>query len=464
MSKKPVAAQQPKAPKMLLAVCALLVLSLAAAQIYYNGPATSDAYERARIAESLQNGIPPESTAIGASGYNYPLLFDALLASTSSLFGLSSLDTLDVLSLFFGICLALLVFVFAKKLAGPEVGAFAAAATLLSPWVFYRLVTPISETLGLLLLLLTAFLFVKQKNALCFLSLAALALSHYRSLAVALAVLFFIAVFSRRFFDFAKIAALPAGYFLFVVPKSFNITNPFVYERGIFYYFTPALAALAVAGALLLAHNVWKNRKEELETAKIVAAFFLGALVFVPFVPFAFRQSVYLFFPVALLSGIALGALKTWLENFLGRDYGARAFLAAFTGLLLASTIAVIKSPDGPHPPSAAEIHAFSSLKNADGTVVLAPFTYNYAIPYYSGKKVVVGAFAEGLPDGQARINELWNFFGGAVLEEKKRILREYNVDLICVDSARGAAGLWDLVARQVASNEAVLCFEATRG
>jgi hypothetical protein len=463
LSKKPAASQRDEMPKMLLALCALLVLSLAASQIHYNGPATSDAYERARIAEALQNGVPFESTAVGASGYNYPLLFDVLLAAASSLFGMPALQTLDVLSLIFGVAFALLVFVFAKRLSGNEAGAFAAAAIFLSPWIFYRLVTPISETFGLLLLLLAAFLFVRQKNALCFLSLAALALSHYRSLAVALAVLFFLAAFSRRFFDFAKIAALPAAYFLFVVPKSFNITNPFVYERGIFYYLTPALAALALLGAALLAKRAFAGKPENPEAAKIVAAFLLGALVFVPLVPFAFRQFVYLFFPAALLSGIALGPLKTRLENFFGKDYGARAFLAAFIGLLLASTVAVIKSPDGPHPLSASEIRAFSSLKNAPGTVVLAPFTYNYAIPYFSGKKVVVGAFAEGLPDGQKRINDLWVFFEGAGMDEKKRIVRDYNVDLICVDSARGAAGLWDLVARQAASNEAVLCFEASR-
>ncbi len=452
-----------------LAIVALLgILLLAWAQSHYKLPLTSDAFERSRVAEGLQAGVLPQTTAAGGTGYNYPLLFDFLLASLSALLGLPSFAALNVLSLFFGIAFAALFFILARQIAGGKAAVFAAGAALLSPLLFYRTVTPISETFGVFLFLLAVFAFLKKNNALCFFVLATLAFSHYRSLSTAVAVLFFLSIFQKRFWDFAKTASLPSAYFALVVPKSFGIANPWVIEPDLFVYFTPVLLAIAAIGKIAVCRGFFdsKKREKELETLKILAAFFLGGLVFVFFAPFAFRQLVYLVFPAALLAGIFFGRLEEFAES-LAKKAAARfagiVVFIAFVALAVFSFFGILYARAPPF--NAGEIGAFSALKFIDGETVLAPFNYNYAIPYYSGKKVVVGAFAEGLPDGQKRIDDLRDFFHGASSVEKRAVVEKYGAKIICLDlknySERNFAGV---LGEKLLSNSEVSCFKAGAG
>ncbi len=449
-----------------LAIVALLgILLLAWAQLHYKLPLTSDAFERARVAEGLQAGVLPQTTASGGAGYNYPLLFDALLASVSALLGLHSFAALNVLSLFFGIAFAALFFVLARQIAGGKAAVFSAGAALLSPLLFYRTVTPISETFGVFLFLLAVFASLKKNNALCFFVLATLAFSHYRSLSVAVAVLFFLSIFQKRFWDFAKTAALLSAYFALAVPKSFGIANPWVIEPGLLVYFTPALLALAALGTIVVCRGLFDSKKREkgLETSKILAAFFLGALVFVFIAPFAFRQLVYLVFPAALLAGVFLERLEEAAESLAKKArtpfFGGIVFIA-FVAAVFFSFFGILYSRAPPF--NAGEIEAFSALKFIDGETVLAPFNYNYAIPYYAGKKVVVGAFAEGLPDGQQRIDDLWEFFHGASADERKAVVEKYGAQIICLDLKRFAEkDFAGVLGEKMLSNSEVSCFRA---
>ncbi len=447
-------------PLMLVAITILLQL----AQLHYGTPITSDAFERMRIAEGLQQGIAPQWAAIGAenNAYNYPPLFDYLLASTSALMGISTFKAINALSLLFGAALFLLAFVFSRHLFGEKIAIFSAIAISLSPWLAWRTITPISETLGIFLFALSILLFLKKKNELCLISLLALFLAHYRSLAVTLLALLLIAVFSKRIFEFAKIAALPAILFAFFVPKTAFITNPWVIEPNIFEYFSPALIALSIGGAAVLASKAWnkKTRKEIWFPTLALASMAFAALALSLVAPFPFRQTVYLVFPAAILAGAMAEFAFAQAERF---GTLAKAGLAI---LLLAAIFATHSSTlaSKAAPFNADEAKLFSALKYTEGKSVVAPFNYNYAIPYYSGKKVAVGAFAEGLPDGQARVNDLWEFYRGAGTQRQKEILQKYGAQIICLDLKRFSEKEFEgVLGNKIVSNGNAACFGAAK-
>ncbi|MFQ5406648.1 MAG: hypothetical protein ACE5DI_05840 [Candidatus Micrarchaeia archaeon] len=450
--------------RVALAFVSAWVLTIVFAQLYYATPITSDAFERVRVAEAISQGILPQSTAIGDGNYNYPLLFDFLLASFSALLGAQLFTALNVLSIFIAIATVLTVFLIAKRLANEKIAAFSTILLFLSPWIFYRFVTSIPETMGILLFLLVFHTFSSKKNHSLFPSfflLSTLLLTHYRSFATSVAVLFFYSLFSKKFFALAKVALIPTMAFLFLLPKSFQVSNPWVIEGGPLDYFSPFLILLAAAGLFVFLNSLFEKKEQSEENAELVlASFVLGSFALIPFAPFVFRQMVYLVFPTVFLGGVFLEKIVSPLKKK-GRvlQIGLLASSVAISILVLGTIL------HRAAPFTSNELQTFSALKLEEGNVVLAPFTYNYAIPYYSSKKIVVGAFAEGVPDGSQRAYDLWNFFSkNSSSKLKKEIVSKYNADILCLDLEKNKKQEFkEVLGKLLVESQEVACYQTLR-
>jgi len=390
----------------------------------YSMPITSDAFERIRVASLVASNQPLSTPYSPQTPYNYPLLFDYVLATVATVFQLDLFFGLVVLSVLFSAVLLGLVYSFARKFGDEQAGLFALPLVLFAPLLFFRLVTPISETLGLVLFFAAILSYFRGNYSASFAFLVLLLFSHYRSFAVATAVIALYSALNHKQLlrPLAATISLPCLAYFLLIPKDFSIQNPWVVQAGAFDYFLPILLGLFLMGFAITLFKTGISRHDFSFLASAAAApLLLGFLA-----PFPFRQLAY-FFPVAILfAAVFLSSFYSSLSTGL-----KPAFVALFFAFALLSLNGAIQNRAPPI--SSDKAAALQSLSCLPGTTVLAPFYESYAIPLYAEKKVVAGAFLEGLPDGAVRAKDSYDFFHGATPAQRHSILDKYSVDLVCL-------------------------------
>lgn len=444
------------------ALSLLFVLSaMLAAHIYFGGAfITSDAFERARSASQLfLHGYPVESTAVGAqSASSYPPVFDAFFASLKLLTGTTDSGCFLLASLVFSALLFSLAFAFCRAALAPRSDDFcgllcclaAAVSLFLSPWIFYRGLNPISETLGLSLCFLAVYAFWKLQNpALVFFLLTVLSFSHFRSFSVACACLAILAVMHRRKREFLFESFAGVLLFLYFVPRSaLGFANPFVQVPGLFDFFSPVLLAGALVGAVAL---VAFGRK----IPSVLLALVAGPLALSIFAPFAFRQFPYLALPAAIL--LCAGFCR------FASAFGKRACVAAFAVLLVACAFSfdsfiVARSP----PVSLQSAQVMSVLAAFPQESVAAGFAESYALPYYSQKKVLLGSFAEELPDYSSRVFVSQSILNGSLDYASRYMFNLYGVELVLSGYSNSSAAFEGLASERLLSSDAYSAYFAS--
>lgn len=413
----------------LFAAClGLVFVAVLFSHLYFNYSfITSDAYERSRSAQYLiSNGYPVASSAIGAEATSYPPLFDVLLAAFSQLTGLSLSSSINAFSFFFAILFFSLGYLFARatlsELNRPvdeAVCCLAGIAVFLSPWVYYRTLTPISETLGLVLCFAAIYFFCKKSSrSVVFAILTALSLSHFRSFMAAMICLGVLALFGRRIKEL--VIESFAGLFLFIyfVPRTaLGFSNPFVITPGIFEFFSLPLLVAGAAGVALL---VYKKR-----IPPLVAALFAAPVALSAFAPFSFRQLPYLVFPLAAMVALFLSSLQGMISS--------RRFRVAFFCALVVIAVCFNSFSTWRSPPLDSQSTAVAmAVAQYPQSNVYAGFVQSYAIPCYSAqKKVLLGSFAEELPDFESRVYVAQQVTSGSVSPDARYLMQLYGIDLV---------------------------------
>ena len=398
---------------------------------------TSDAYERSRSAAFLEtSGYPVQSSAIGAGATSYPPLFDVLLAAFSKLTGLSLSDSTNAFSFFFAILFFSLGYLFSRAIlselsrtADEALCCLAGIAVFLSPWIYYRTLTPISETLGLVLCFGAVYFFYKKTSPfVVFAFLTTLSLSHFRSFLAAMICLGVLALFGKRIKELIFESFLAVAIFIYFVPRTaLGFSNPFVTTPGIFEFFSLPLLVAGSAGVALL---VYKKR-----IPPLVAALFAAPIALSAFAPFSFRQLPYLALPLAAMAALFLSTLKETVSS-------RRFRVAFFCGLALAA-ICFNSFTTWRSPPLDAQSTAVAmAVAQYPQPNVCAGFVQSYAIPYYSPqKKVLLGSFAEELPDFESRTYIAQQIMNdsldsdGRLLMQLYGIINQYSLLRLC---ARG--------------------------
>ncbi|MFH1106775.1 MAG: hypothetical protein V1787_02670 [Candidatus Micrarchaeota archaeon] len=398
---------------------AAVLFALAAvflAHQYYGLPVTSDAAELARQSAHMtshQTVLVP-STSVGAGLAQYPPAFAILLAETSLLTGADAFLSLNILSYAFALALVLSTVLLTRRMGCGETESWIAGASVVfMPLLFYRAVTPIAETLGLVLFALAVSAFDSGRYRLAGFLLLALPFSHFRSFAVAASAVLALGLFSGRLKAAIAVIALPTVLFVLMVPLSaLGLQNPWVTvlpPEGVLGWLVLSAAVLGAAHSLVV-------RREGADdvTKSVISAFALTSLA----APFAFRQLAYLF-PVAAKFTARLASVDVRV---------------AMSFLVLGS-LAVVQAAEYRSPPFIhCEIAAFGALDSFDGAVVLAPFRESNILPLYASKKVVVGAFAESVPQAGERLQDTWSYYYRAGGAERTALAGKYGVSLV-VDS-----------------------------
>ena len=413
----------------LFAAClGFLFVAILFSHFYFNYSfITSDAYERGRSAQYLiSNGYPVASSAIGAEATRYPPLFDVLLAAFSQLTGLSILDSINAFSFFFAILFFSLGYLFARAIlseldlqAGEAVCCLAGVAVFLSPWIYYRTLTPISETLGLVLCFAAIYFFYKKSSPLVvFAILTALSLSHFRSFLAAMICLGVLAFFGKRIKELIFESFVGAAIFIYFVPRTaLGFSNPFVIAPGVFEFFSLPLLVAGLAGVTLL---VYKGK-----IPAVVAALFAAPIVLSAFAPFSFRQLPYLALPLAAMSALFLSSLQGKISS--------RRFRVAFFCALVFAAICFNSFTTWRSTPLDAQSEAVvMQVAGYPQTSVYAGFAQSYVIPYYSAqKKVLFGSFAEELPDFESRVYVAQQVMTGSLDYDSRLLVQLYGIDLV---------------------------------
>jgi hypothetical protein len=429
------------------------LFSAALANHYFGAFITSDAFERARAAQLIiDKGYPMESAAVGAGNSSYPPIFDFSLASFHVLAGVSYENSIFLLSLAYSALLFLLVFLICKDFSlefrftrsagsggAPLSAVFGALFFFLSPWIFFRAVNPIAETLGTAFYLLAFFAFWRRKPpwavALVFL---ALSLSHFRSFAAATICTGMLAVLEGRKLEYFCEWFLGGILFVSMVPlSSLGYSNPFVVTPGIPDFFSLPLL-LAAAGGIIIAVLNFKKIPDSM--AALVAA----PLVLSVFAPFSFRQVPYLVVVAAIFCSLFFA------KAFFSRWFGLATLASVFAIAFSANAFVVSRTPPVSNELAAVE----TKLGSFPQKNIAAGFVESYAIPYYAGKKVLLGSFAEELANYRSRVSTTKELVDGNVTEATSFTLHLYGVDFLLLGYSNSTAPLDGLnVERLLASD-----------
>jgi len=413
----------------LFAACiGFLFVAVLFSHFYFNYSfITSDAYERGRSAQYLiSNGYPVASSAIGAEATSYPPLFDVLLAAFSQLTSLSFQDSVNAFSFFFATLFFCLGYLFAKAIlselgrpADEVVCCLSGIAVFLSPWIYYRTLTPISETLGLVLCFAAIYFFYRKSSPLVvFAILTSLSLSHFRSFMAAMICLGVLAFFGRRIKELIFESFVAVAIFIYFVPRTaLGFSNPFVITPGIFEFFSLPLLVAGLAGVALL---VYRGR-----VPAIVAALFAAPIVLSAFAPFSFRQLPYLALPLAATSALFLSSLQGKISS--------RSFRVAFFCGLVIVAICFNSFTTWRSTPLDSQSEAVAvQVAQYPQSNIYAGFAQSYAIPYYSAqKKVLFGSFAEELPDFESRVFVAQKIMNCSLDADARLLMQLYGIDLV---------------------------------
>jgi hypothetical protein len=400
--------------KNLEAVLLFGALVIFLSQTFYARPITSDAYENLRIVNYIQSGgnFPIKSAAIGGEPYIYPPIFSLAICQFMALTGFDFYFSLNFFSYFF---LAILVFSAYLLLKSIQIGedraVLGAFAIFGLPILVFRVITPIAETLGLALFLLSLAAYSKKKYGLLFFILLVFPFAHSRSFVFTLATLAIATILRGDYFQSAR--SVLGGIIVFI---AFHIAYP-IYSGNFenaaittptFFEVLPVIPAVFILIGAYFLFN--KKRMIDEISLSIIGAFIICYFL----LPFPFRHAIFLIAPLAALTSQALAIDRRIFVVF-----------AVFLPLVVFQTIQMRSAPFNYE-----SIHAMDRLGDMKETNVLASFKNNYALPVYAGKKVILGAFAEGLKDGANRASELEYYFSGSGdLKRRQETLNRYNIE-----------------------------------
>jgi len=432
---KPVALRE-EVPALFAACLGSVFVAVLLSHFYFNYSfITSDAYERSRSAQYLlSSSYPVESSAINAGATSYPPLFDVLLAAFSQLTGLSLSDSVNAFSFFFATLFLCLGYLFAKAIlselsrtADEAVCCLAGVAVFLSPWIYYRTLTPISETLGLALCFGAVYFFYKKSSPLVvFALLTVLSLSHFRSFMAAMICLGVLALFGKRIRELIVESFVGVAIFIYFVPRTaLGFSNPFVITPGIFEFFSLPLLVAGLAGVALL---VYKKR-----VPSVVAALFATPIALSAFAPFSFRQLPYLALPLAAMAALFLSSLQGMISS-------RRFRVAFFCGLVVVAICFNSFTTWRSTPLDAQSDAVVQAVAQYPQSSVYAGFAQSYAIPYYSAqKKVLLGPFAEELPDFGARVYVAQQIMTSSLDADARLLMQLYGIDMVVANYSASA-------------------------
>ncbi|MBU1197092.1 hypothetical protein KJ765_01120 [Candidatus Micrarchaeota archaeon] len=380
---------------------------------YYDRPLIRDQLESFRSAEFLkeQQHFPIENANIQAPGTRYPPIFSVTLATLSALMGLSIPTMAELLAYATTVIMLLSMFLLARAITNSEKKALIATTVFLTmPWLFYRMTYPIAESMGFSLLLLAVYTFHQQRYYAASIVLFVLPLVHFRSAAIALGTLFLFALLAQRIGVYLQSALPSITLYVFLVPRqALELSNPWVIPATAFEMIGVFALTLGILGAgyqLLV-----KNSGLESLTSSFVLAFFVTTLV----LPFPFRQLLFLSPAIAIFASEIVDAAPRVLP-----------------GLFIASAFILAYNVSYQSLPYRLEEQAgFQALQSMTGERVLAPFEYNYIIPWFSKKQVVAGPYVEELADGIQRIRELRGYYEGSNAGIQSEIESKYEPDFI---------------------------------
>ncbi len=375
-------------------------------QLYYATPATSDAYENFRIVQYFEEGgnFPIESAAIMGAPYVYPPVFSLSLLNLKSLTGAGYYFSLSFISYACALILISAIFLLTKSTVGDEKKALLGVLGIFTiPILIYRLITPIAETLGVAFFLLSLYFYQMRNWKMMMLILVMFPFVHSRSFIFTIIAIGLAAVMRGDIGRSIKHSLPAVAVFLIyhiafpVYPMGFE--NPSIVFPSLFEMVSPLGVAMLAIGIVLLL----KKGQIDHINGGIVASLVLCSLI----LPFPFRHVIFLIVPMASFSGEILNA--------------DRRILAIFSVFLALTVAHAIEGRTAPLDPEA--INAIASVKDFGGKDALASFKHNYALPFLAGKKVIVGAFAEGLQDGSDRAKALDEYFAG---EDGNTVFRKY--------------------------------------
>jgi hypothetical protein len=400
--------------KNLEAVLLFGALVIFLSQTYYALPITSDAYENLRIVNYLQAGgnFPIESAAIGGEPYIYPPVFSLAIYQFMALTGFDYYFSLNFFSYFFLAILVFSAYLLLKSIQIDEDGAVLGAFAIFGLPIFvFRIITPIAETLGLAFFLLSLIAYSKKKYEMLFFILLIFPFAHSRSFIFTLITLALATIMRGDYQKSAK--SVIGGIIVFVAYHlaypiySSNFENAAVTIPSFFEVLPIIPIVFILIGAYLLLKK--KGMIDEISLS-IIGAFAISFFL----LPFPFRHAIFLLIPMAALTSQALSADRRILVVF-----------AVFLPLVVFQIIQMRTAPFNYE-----SIHAMDKFGSMEETKVLASFKNNYALPVLSNKKVIVGAFAEGLFNGAKRASELQHYFSeNGDFQRRQETLRTYNIE-----------------------------------
>ncbi|MFH1258015.1 MAG: hypothetical protein V1658_03690 [Candidatus Micrarchaeota archaeon] len=384
------------------------------AQAYYGFPATSDAYENFRIAKYLENGgnYPVEGAAIDAGPYVYPPIYPLALLEFKLLSNSGYEFASNFLSyVFVFLVVGLLYLILSGIFQNERKAALGALAAFTLPILIYRLVTPIAETLGLMMFLACVLAYQKNRFKVLAFLLAVFPFAHSRSFVFTLIALGIISLMRKDVFATAKsavfgIAAFGIFHLAFPIYAS-DFNNPAVTVPSVLEMFPFAVLLQVALGAIALARE---KRGIDAFSAGIIFAFLASYLI----LPFPFRHAIFMLLPLSVFAGEAMSIDRKVLIAFM--------FLIPFTVM---QNVQLREAPFGFEA-----MVAMAGVGEYGGGNAIASFKNNYALPFVAEKRIIVGAFAEGMPDGKQRTEELANYFGGGKAGLKADLIGKYNIEL----------------------------------
>jgi len=415
--------QEKRAVWLLLGVClAALLVPLLRLDSYV----TSDLWERQRVAEQiLDTGFLPEKNTAYApeSPYVYPPAFDLWLAAGKSL-GVDYLLALKVLAVALGLLLAYFAYQLSRHFFRHEIALLSAFFIFFMPRVFRLTMQPLPETVGLLLFVVTLHFACKNKMKWAGLFAAMLLFFHVRSffnVLLVAAILFYsvqgwnglkrlkwlvlVPLLATPLYWWQRLQGLETG----------NVGgNAFVAEWSLLQLFGPAIL---LAAFYVLFWFKYKRYMPLLNWVAVYVAVYLGSLLAGQKAT-AFRELTYLFVPVGLLAGALvwrLRALNRWIIPFT---------------LLFSLGYCLYVNFNVASPVEKEAIQALAIAAKGPGNVVLSDFVTSYAVPLVTGKKVVIGAFLEGVSHARERLADGQLFLATPQVGQAQAIMKKYGAKM----------------------------------
>jgi len=284
----------------------------------------------------------------------------------------------------------------------------------LAPIIVRRYATFVSEEFAFALVPWIFYLFLKKKNFLAGILIAAVGLIHFRTFGMVLLVVFSLLVYylTRKNLEKVKsilktlvpVIIIAVPWYVFNFSKIISLSgyeNPYINE-------TIALPILLIGLPLIVFSLLFFILRatckfnDEFWFLLAIPLLFLGGIFVSADISFPYRAAIFLVIPLAVLSGAAFSRLF---------DLGRLAKFAAIVLLVLcfAYSIPYGSSPYTKNHEKAAD---FIIEKYGKNTSVLADYEMSYLLAY-KGALVYVGPYMERFPDASDRMRLVHDFATG---------------------------------------------------